>query len=312
VYTRVQIFRHGERTPIYKLGHNNRFTDAELKHLTERGKEGSRNLGSFLKCRYADFLSSHGPVNASSSDTPRTRGTLKIVLDEMGLTEPIHVLPKDTDNRLYREVPCPAYDKAYAEYKRTTLLPSETLRNVLLKEISRNASNYEVIYEVYDTLAIEHCQFDMSLPSWFSQAEFQPSQHQFFVGYVGGNPKMGRLYNGPLLHDIMLNLRQGRVNFFAGHDNDISTMMEVLGVYDISAPPPYNALLIFELHHHEEGQNKKDEGEEVRLLYHGHSKDLIVLPLPRCPSPCSLSNFISTFSSLSVDDETWRRECDEK
>jgi len=55
---------------------------------------------------------------------------------------------------------------------------------------------------------------------------------------------------------------------------------------------------------------KNDDEKEVRLLYQGAKSDgLTELPLPDCPPPCLLSQFITVFSPFAMDDNSWNKEC---
>jgi len=53
--------------------------------LTNRGKLGSRQLGSYLKCRYGDILNANTKIY--SSNTSRTIGSAEAVLKELNITK---------------------------------------------------------------------------------------------------------------------------------------------------------------------------------------------------------------------------------
>jgi len=287
-----------------KIEGDEKYSMVKDGRLTEKGRAGSHQLGSYLKCRYGQILNKTNVIY--SSNTNRTVETAEIIRRELNMENsvPIQVLPNDKDNLILRMTSCQVYDAATKTDKNTTLVPPTQLKAHIYNNTGRNVSSYDQVYDIYDTVAIENCQFGVPLPQWFNAEELFPYYTYMFVEVLKEN-RYSKFFNGPLLNNIINGLREKSTTIYSGHDYTISPMLKLFGVYDESSPPPYNAILALELH-----EMKSSDDEEVRVLYQGVKSDrLTELYLPECPPPCLLSKFISVFSPFALDDNSWRKEC---
>ncbi len=317
-----------------------------LGQLTGEGKHWSYRLGQYLRCRYGSFLSkdySIDQVYCRSSQTDRTSMTASAVLaglfppnpannqshvDYPALNwQPIPCFTIDTqlDNKLQFTRPCPHYETQFAAHltSLTNNLDRKTIKlfQALSKVTGNNITNYDNLSDIYYTVTIQHCQFFLDYPKWFLYLwkEMRSVYELDFVDFVS-TQKFQQFVAGPLLHQIITNLelnlvenasnipsnlRQAQLYLFSAHDTTISPLMVALGIYDSSQPPPYNSALFFELH-----KNSQDSSTWIKVFYKSNPNGIAKeIPLPNCPSPCTLSDFKNMLTPILVDDTTWDSIC---
>ncbi|XP_034256970.1 venom acid phosphatase Acph-1-like [Thrips palmi] len=335
------MFRHGDRTPdppTYPTDPYGNFSYFPFGwgNLTPAGRRTEFRLGKFLRQRYEDFLGSYrsGVVYARTTDWPRTKDSMALVLaglfppakqnvwghdgEDLGyhwMPIPADTKPRDQDKLLYMwDVPCPAYDKEFQDvlasqtFQKQFRGSNEQLINYLQKYSGAQINTPEDVYNIYQAL-LGQSGFNLTLPHWTKEVfpdKMKPLTALYFE-VDSWTRKMQRLRAGPLLKRI-LHTSVSRAEFpdrklylYAAHDNNVSALLRALQVWQ-SSLPPYGTAIIVEV--------RKKAGQVGVQLFMRNSTatdDLHSLTLPNCEHFCPLHRFVKLTEEVIPDD--WEAEC---
>ena len=171
---------------------------------------------------------------------------------------------------------------------------------------------------LYKALLIEST-YNKTLPSWtesvFPGGNFEKLKNIVFL-MATWTEEMKRLQGGPFFSLVLsdwLAVANGsagnmKMKLFYGHDKTLSFMLNSINVYEglSNIPPPPTSGLILELY-----QNKNSQ-YSVKMFYHPEvGGDPVELSLPGCEAPCPLDKWARLTVNLTLDMETWTKECQE-
>lgn len=214
--------------------------------------------------------------------------------------------------------PCPKYDALFSEHLAKLGATQDRNTIKLLRNLSdltgNDVQSYKDVHNIMDTLSIQvsskkvgdfgkdkyaifamfifqHCQYGLPFPAWFPPLakQIQALEQANYLQFVS-TEELQRLYVGPILHQIILDLetmlgfddfglsemtaeelaslRRANLYIYATHDTTISGLLESLSGYNTTQPPPYDAALIFELHHDEDEEGVDINWVKVRRQTH--------------------------------------------
>lgn len=336
------ITRHGDRNPTESYPTDPygdpTFWPGGWGALTNEGKLQMYNLGIFLKSRYKDLLGevySPNHLLARSSYSDRclmSAGALLAGLRPPSASEiwlpglnwhpiPIHSTPRELDKLIVVKKKCPLYDRelqnAYA---------SEELKMVnnkyfdLFKQLSsftgKNISTVLDVEFLFNTLEIEEAK-GFQLPAWTKAMYPEPMKEIALIslGVFTHTPTLKRLVGGPLINDMKEKMQDNSRNnlvqkseFFLilAHDITVINVMRSLGFND-APKPELGASLLFELHAGPPGLG--DDFVKIFYMNSSSTSEPVPLTLPGCSEPCTLTDFSSAVSKISITPSEWDEEC---
>ncbi|CAG9860689.1 unnamed protein product [Phyllotreta striolata] len=332
------LYRHGNRSPriIYKNDiHREKIPKLwpeGLGQLTNIGKRQAYDLGRWYREKYADFIPRKyhkNFVRVLSSD--RDRCLMSAACNLAGLFPPegvqvwndqlpwqpvpIHTIPSDRDGMIQQsDRRCRKHDRLMGE-----LVRSENVQKFLRskKRLFEYLSNHtgedlrvpEDVNPVHDLLFIQDF-LNLTLPEWTKGVFPQETSEMLVMGFAlsSNTTELGRLKSGLVLDYITtffedyLKNPQSTQKFLmlSGHDSTMSTLMNVLGVFDWTWPD-YSSTLVFEL--------RRKHGNVFLRIYFKDSKKIRNLKLPRCSTDCNFEEFKRITKDYRINDEEWVKEC---
>ena len=278
-------------------------------------------------------------VRARSTDTDRTLMSAQVSLaglfppstDYMKWSEdlawqpvPVHTVPQAEDLLLYDgHSACPRLTSLRQEVEqgediRRLKEDNEELLTYLEANSGKKISILCNLDGLYKTLLIESA-YNKTLPSWtesvFPGGNFEKLRNICFF-LATRTEEMKRLQGGPFFSLVLsdwLAVANGsagnmKMKLFYGHDETLSFMLDSLNIYEglSNIPPPVASGLILELY-----QNENSE-YNIRIFYHPEvGGDPVELSLPGCEAPCPLDKWARLTVNLTLDMETWTKECKE-
>lgn len=334
------VYRHGDRTPISTFK-NDPHPISTWKEgpgqLTKLGCMQHYRLGSFLRKRYADYITGNPhELTVWSSDRDRCLMSASCHLAGMYVPSPdwvwdkgfpwqpvaIHTKPVREDGMLVPgECLCP---EATAEAQRFKNSPraQEFLRKhhtlyVNLTELTgQPIEDWNAAANIYDALLIEKVH-NYSVPNWTESfwSRLKDQSDKSFVFYTA-TPLLKRLRAGLILANLTNYMKQAaagnsssegkeklkKLYMYSTHDTLVSALLDALNVYDGKAPP-YCSTLILELHRDGSGEHFVD-GYTLNAL------DMVPkrVSFPGCSGqPCPLDEFLR-LASVNIPRD-WRKEC---
>ncbi|GBO01128.1 hypothetical protein AVEN_59919-1, partial [Araneus ventricosus] len=166
---------------------------------------------------------------------------------------------------------------------------------------------------LYDTLRVEKL-YKLAIPDWvdFYWKDIKEISDSLFQSFTS-SPLVLRLRVGPLLHDIIQNMKMKingntpdlKVRMYSAHDINIAAVLKALNFTNMPRPP-YCATLLFELH------EMSDASMAVRLLYLNSTDPLAdigephILELDGCSEFCTVEKFTKKVHHLIPDN--WEEE----
>jgi len=343
------IMRHGDRTPIDRYPKDpydsRKYWPEGFGRLTQRGKMMQYNLGQYIRQRYNGYLNAtYTPeeIYVQSSDKDRTimsaMANLAGMFPSKDLTEqfvPVHAISPEIDNKIAFTKPCPRYAQIASDLKTQ---PSEILYNKdhadLFKYLSEHTGldiiSFSNVSDIYDTLFVQTAH-NLSLPEWTKEVfpeKMQPMANKW-IKMQSQTPEMRRLKAGPLLTDILRNMKRASENpseaelkvlealfhtpaakfyLYSGHDTTLSVVLDALDLFS-GIIPPYASTLYFELHEYPNA-----DGYVVKIFYRsGIENPATELKLKGCASdPCKLKDFKKAIRDFVIDEKEWEKECNLK
>ncbi|XP_014094596.1 venom acid phosphatase Acph-1 isoform X1 [Bactrocera oleae] len=319
------VFRHGPRTPADTYPNdphiNQTFSPFGWGHITNNGKRELFGIGTWLRKRYADFLSPYytpDAVHAQATGVARTHMTLQTVLASFFPPKdtpmewhpkynwqpvPVFSQPLNEDSLLLVRTPCPRYFEALSEVLELPNVKAEIEPYLdMLSELSlltgMNLTQPEDVQSLYLTLLAEQ-EFGLKLPDWTKS--YFPQQMQFLTDqsyiYNVYTSEMQKIKAGPFLQKMfteMLEKRNDKLKpqerkmfIYTGHDTTVVNILSSLKIWKRQLPR-YSVMTIFELH------KNKDNGEYyVEVYFRSHAKAPIEkLTVPGCNFQCPLDKLI--------------------
>ncbi|XP_058796773.1 venom acid phosphatase Acph-1-like isoform X2 [Phymastichus coffea] len=328
------LFRHGDRAPET---FPKRFpNDPHMHHtfypmgsggLLNTGKRRMYQFGQILRNNYSKLLGTeywHENIYAISSDTPRTKMSLQLVLaalyppslssnrwnDKLDW-QPIPIVYKELkDSLLFDGDRCEWYiEELKKVYNSTEIQITFREYETYLKELrlivgKKSDITLNDILLLHNNLDIEH-RMNLTMEAWMlsvlaDKRLIQLRQLYYVIGNY--NRMLQRLQAGTLMRQITENLQSAnkkktpKVTLFSGHDKNIISLMQLLGVYDLHFPD-FGSALLFEL-------LSENQQYYVKILYfRGLPEETTTITLPGCKAICPLDEFVTLTKNLKITDE---------
>ncbi|KRX53428.1 Lysosomal acid phosphatase [Trichinella sp. T9] len=234
--TNVQLYRHGERTPLSTYPNDPYKEDAwpnGFKQLTVEGCRQQYELGNFLRRKYSKLLSksykSH-EIYVRSTNTSRTLASAACNL--AGLYRnfqpepiPIHTVPEEEDFLLRTGLPCPGYDLAFKKDSRKVFSKIDEANEDFFKFVSKMSGIRDASTKSIGRLvgALEReIRNNFIMPDWIFAVWWDPTMGKYRTVYE-------------MLYDIN------------SHDGTVMSLMYALGIAnDIN--PPVGSCIMFDLY----------------------------------------------------------------
>ncbi|CAF1055359.1 unnamed protein product [Adineta steineri] len=269
------LFRHGDRTPIQSYP-----TDPMKEkdwpngygQLTIAGIEQHHRLGQYLRTRYGSILSSNytaSEIVVRSTDYDRTLMSaqsnliglygLKNVSDDTIPIQPvpIHTVPMDKDF-LLAVSDCPKFEERGNEvYQTDEFKKMNTYYEPFFQklEIWTNISNI-TLYNTWNIPDTIGAHIHNKAPAWADDAVRKnlTDINDFLFYYPYSNDDAKRIYGGPVIQDIWLNMNNSRhgnsyrkFKMYSAHDTTISAALAFLHI-NYPHQPQYASALFVDLY----------------------------------------------------------------
>ncbi|XP_056629788.1 prostatic acid phosphatase-like [Diorhabda sublineata] len=331
----VQIFRHGQRTPVQFYTNdpysNITFWDGlEPGQLTNVGKRQQYQLGQFSRHRYKDWLSLIYDKNvfyAQTTDVDRTHMSAQANIyglypaegDEVWKPrldwQPIPIHPADA-NVISSFPDCPNFIKEWANVLSSTYFLSldklyAPIYKYLTEKSGDNITSLSEASDIYDCLKIES-DVGLKIPDW-SNIVF-PQYLKNISGYsfksLSYTTKLQRLGGGPLLNEILKHFESFQVKatnpkykIYSAHDSNIAMILNSLGAFDPPYPPDFASSIYFEL--------RKKNGKFYVNVFSKNNNDFKPVSIRGCDLDCPLSEVRARLSDILIDVKLRNAECTE-
>lgn len=340
------LYRHGDRSPVTIFPSDiNKVPGAwpdGLGWLTNIGKQQQYELGKWIGQRYGGFLNisryDNSEILVQASGIPRCLASAYSNLaglfppqnDQVWNKEkfpywqpiPVQTTPVETDNKLAMHGDCPRYDDLFDKEMQSDKVRKEEEDNkefyaMIAKAADVKHKTLRDIWEIDDPLVCERAH-NMTLNK-FAQNKTTLAKLDRLATWsfdlLYGLPEMAKLKGGPLLGEIVANIKKARKSavkqlpspkfyMYSAHDTTVAALLSAMQVFDCHQPG-YRALIMVELH------DIPSIGEVVKVFYRNDtlSKDQPhVLTPPGCETPhCKLDTFIRIANDRIPTD--WHKEC---
>ncbi|KAJ8941632.1 hypothetical protein NQ318_010658 [Aromia moschata] len=321
----VQVFRHGERTPIlfYPTDpyQNSSYWDGlGTGQLTKRGKQQLLELGQYFRSRYSDFLSTAYVEDEIFVNTVSGKRNLEsaesflvgLYPDQNTSSIPIH---QTSPAILGSLAECLRYDLLYAK---------QEAEEGYFKDVNEeNSDTYDYIREnsllpvyelltansIWDTLNIENI-FNYTLPEWTESVfpEKLTNLTNVFALSLCYTEEQQRLITGVFLNELINTFKSAiaepsssqKVHLYSAHDVNLACF---LNTFDSFTPhmPHFASSIIFEL--------KESKTAYYINAYYKPEDEAIPITLRGCDFNCKLEDFTSLFSDMLITEVQWIMKC---
>ncbi|XP_015117695.1 venom acid phosphatase Acph-1 isoform X2 [Diachasma alloeum] len=299
----------------------------KIKFLNVQGKKRGYDLGVHIRQQYDEFLGEiYHPkmVRALSSDRDRTRMSLQLAMagafppspaqqwNPNLLWQPVIVNYVSDPDFLLMSIESPRFA---AEFKKSLQLPGVQKQLAEYSELMRNLTVWtgKPIVKTKDVAAIYNYLMALSsmglkLPEWtegiFPDGSLLKATvfHFRLCSYTN---RLKALNGGIILKnftDTMSSAINGsepdlKMNLFGGHDHNIASLLDILGVYEPYVPR-YSSAIFVEL------LESDDHVHYVRVYYYkGIPVDRVPVNMPGCGELCPFDQFIELFSDIFLCEE---------
>ncbi|CAL1280553.1 unnamed protein product [Larinioides sclopetarius] len=336
-YFIMQLFRHGDRSPLFIYPNDPNRLDCwpeGLGKLTRLGKKQHYAVGKFLRSMYKDFVTSNPvEVSAISSATERTLSSAQVNLAAFYAPEgrwkfeeklnwqpiPVYTIPTKYDKYLSFNSICPRAEEVYLERIKAFKKTKEFRKHQrMLKTVSHYAG-FDIsqginVFGLFDILMGEKIH-NLTFPEWANTYWDELEEiADIYFHYILNSPVFLKLRLGPLFQKITETMTKKidgdtpdlKLQVYSAHDVNVAGALMVLNFTDMPLPP-YCATLLFELH------EMPDATRAVRLLYLNSTDPLKeigkphVLVLDACSEFCPIEIFIKKIKHWVPDN--WELEC---
>ncbi|KAG5877249.1 hypothetical protein JTB14_019627 [Gonioctena quinquepunctata] len=328
----VQIFRHGQRTPVVHYT-NDPYSDssywpASAGQLTDTGKHQHQVLGQFTRQRYNGWLPekyTNTYFYAQTTDIDRTHMSAQSNLlglyppkggdiwNENVLWQPIPVHPSDANitstisyctalnNELARVL---NYDPFFVNLNEE----NQELYSYLTNNTGDNITAVSDVELIYDTLMIEK-EFGYTLPNWTESVYPEPltTLSAYVFKAYAFNRKLARLSAGTFLNavvehfeSILSNSTTKKFQMYSAHDTNLAIILQSLGAFN-DVPPYFANSIYFEL--------RESSSTPYINIYYKNKDELEQITVEGCQFDCTLADFQALLSDIIVDVATWTKEC---
>ncbi|KAJ8977039.1 hypothetical protein NQ317_017713 [Molorchus minor] len=321
----VQVFRHGERTPVmfyltdpYK--DSSYWDGLGTGQLTDHGKVQLVELGQYFRNRYGDFLStsySQGEISITSADTKRNLESAESFLTGLYPNENTSSIPIQTASPAVMGslAECLSYDILYLEVES---------QEEYFKDINQeNSEVYGYIREhslfpvydlmtanaIWDTLHIE-AGVNYTLPEWTVSVfpEQLTKLSDAFALSLCYTEDQQKLAAGPFLNELIQYFEAvsscpsstEKVLLYSGHDVNIACFLNTFQAFT-PHNPDFASSLIFEL-------RQNAETTYVNAYYKRES-EAVPITLKGCDFNCNLADLKSAFSNIVISEAEWLIKC---
>jgi len=290
-------------------------------------------LGKFLRARYGEFLGDEyttEQARVQSTGVDRTLMSAQLVCaglfppspasaqrwnpDLPWQPVPIHSQPLDQDDLLLVRTPCPRYNEALDEVKKSAevqkhLSGLSELYQELSKHSGLTVQDPDDVQSLYSTLLAE-AQFNLNLPDWTKK--YFPDKMAAVTAYSftlnAYNDELKKLKGGPLLKKIFKNIEAKskdpkskiKMYAYAGHDSTVANVLMALKVWEQQIPT-YNIMGIVELH-----QLNDIFGIKV-YLRNSTEHEPYLLKVPGCEDFCPLDKVFQLSKNIVPEDH--QKDC---
>ncbi|XP_028135710.2 prostatic acid phosphatase [Diabrotica virgifera virgifera] len=334
----LQIFRHGQRTPV-SFFPNDPYYDSSYwgglasGALTNEGKRMQMKLGQYTRSRYSNFIpKKYDPsfFYAQTTDVDRTHmsaqsniyGLFPISTSDQKWQnkidwQPIPIHPSDSAVLSTSIFPanCPAYTKTLAAVigsEEFTKLDSENVE--LYKYLTNNSGSSVTdiisINGIWDPLKAEDS-IGFSLPAWTKSVYPEPLRTmagKLFELFTH-TTTMKRLCIGPFINEVVTYLESMaadssssyKYKMYSAHDTNIAAILNTFGAFSPSFPPAFASTIYIELH--------KENWQNVVKVFNKDGDTLKQISVNGCELSCPLSSFRQALSDIIVDADTRDAEC---
>ncbi|XP_028149452.2 lysosomal acid phosphatase [Diabrotica virgifera virgifera] len=331
----VQIFRHGERSPItfYSTDPyaNAAYWEDLGGELTNRGKRQHEALGQHTRNVYSDFLPTRFNSNvlyATTTDVHRTHmsgqcnlyGMFPAVGNNIWKEnlnwQPIPLHQADPYIFNGNPVDCPNYDLVYADLwlrkpYAALLNKYQSVFEYLTEHTGDNVTDFLSALTVHDCLLIEDG-VGYELPEWASEVYPEPLATIAGIGYksLTDTLELQQFYCGTLVNDIVeyldakisnpLDVEQYRI--YSGHDSNIAALLNTFGAFDEPYSPAFASTIYIEL--------RQRESDDLFVnVYSKNNDDIKKISVRNCASDCPFAQFKEQLSNVVLDVGTFKEMC---
>ncbi|XP_066144825.1 venom acid phosphatase Acph-1-like [Euwallacea fornicatus] len=298
--------------------------------LTNAGKETAYQMGLFLRQSYGEFLGETWNINTldvRTTDYNRTKMSAMLMLaglyppkceDNWSGEEgfpwqpiPYNYWPLENDTLLNSLLilESPTFCKEFLALLNSTEISTYlsgkygAAMAILNRYTGIPFTDYRVALKYADTMKIQ-TELGYKLPDWCSQVYPKPLTDltsDFYYIYTN-TTVLRRQFAGQLVNKILqdsdsvangsLSPSTRKMFVYSAHDFNVGTMVLSLDAYQMSRPPPYGSIVIFEVH-------EIDEVYGLQLYYQDYStRKPHALNIPGCNHFCPLTKFRSLVQDI--------------
>lgn len=291
-------------------------------------------LGKWLRTRYNYFLSeSYSPneILVVSSDVDRCHMSAQTNLaglftptgssvwleDLLWEPVPIHSTPQDEDIFLLMNMNCPKFQKLIAEvdnlpFFQNILIEYADLLQYLTDKTTLSIESLTHVSHLWQVFYIYEQHNDSFVPSWVYSIDPKNFTYLAGLGFTreSYSHELKRFKTGPFFHYLISHFETvlsasdfPKFLMLSAHDGTIANVLNSMSAFDFM-PPEFAAALIWELH-------KNVNGEYYISMFYKKPKvfGLKEIVLDGCDFVCSFNNFKTILGNISVDESTWKEEC---
>ncbi|XP_072383339.1 prostatic acid phosphatase-like [Diabrotica undecimpunctata] len=332
----VQIFRHGERSPItfYSTDPyaNASYWEDLGGELTNRGKRQHEALGQYTRKLYSDFLPTRydpSVLYATTTDVHRTHmsgqcnlyGMFPAVGNNVWKENlnwqpiPLH----QADPHVFNGNPfdCPNYELLFAdlwqqEEYAALLNKYQSVFEYLTEHTGDNVTDFMSALTVHDCLLIEDG-VGYKLPEWASKVYPEPLATMAGIGYksLTDSLELQQFYSGPLLNEIVeyldakvsnpLALEKYRI--YSGHDSNIAALLNTFIDFGVPYSPAFASTIYIELR-----RNIFFDDFYVNV-YSKNNDDIKKITVRDCALDCPFNSFKKELQPVVLDVDTFKEKC---
>lgn len=238
---------------------------------------------------------------------------------------PVHVVPRATDNVLRMSKPCPKYEQMARAFSTGSLVSSIIAENqkwfdYCTEKTGMDFTTLTNFQTLHDVLKVEEKQFGFKLPEWTSQVYPTITKNLSGLSFAmpAYNADLARLKIGPLFNFIFTHF-EGVLNnrytyqlkdeyvpptqkflMLSAHDTTVAYALQAMKNFD-NEQPPYASTVIFEL--------RGDRTAPYLNVLYKKDEELIKVVLEGCDFDCDYQKFIGLMGNITIDNETWEKEC---
>ncbi|XP_030762830.1 uncharacterized protein LOC115887505 [Sitophilus oryzae] len=327
------LFRHGNRNPtdgIYESNpyYNESYYSEGYGQLTNTGKLTEYNLGSELRTRFSDFLTTSWHIDyldVRSTNVNRTKMSAQAMLAGLypargsqiwsslyWLPIPYNYYPSAEDKELLGQYACSNYDTLYESVVSSTEITDYLTRYkklfAFITAYTELTGSLKSAFSLYFGFAAQE-DVGYDLEDWTSNIYPEPllaATVDLYYVYTN-TTALRKIVAGFLLKKILSDT-EAKINgtidptnrkmfIYSAHEMNVAHMLLTLGV-EIHMAPPYGSYVLFELH-------LIDGVYGIKLFYQFYEDDdPVAFSLSGCDEFCPYDDFYSLVEDyIPTDDD---------